>query len=392
MKNLVIIGATGSIGLQTLDIVKRHPELYNAKVLIANSRVDRLAELSLLHKPAMAIIADKSLYPRLRQKLDGSGIQTAAGAEAICEAMTRDDVQMIVNATVGYSGLAPTLAAIEAGKDIALANKETLVVAGELVNRRIEASGKTHLYPIDSEHSAIWQCLQGERIEDVNRLVITASGGPFRNTPAELLPQMTAKEALRHPCWNMGAKITIDSATMLNKAFEIIEARWLFGIDANRIVPIVHPQSIVHSMVEFKDGSMKAQLGCPDMRMPISYALGQSERLKGAETPLSFEQIGTLTFEQPDYNKFPCLSLAYKALEAGGNTACVINAANEVAVAAFLGGEIHFTDIYDLIAESLDRTTFIPAPEYEDYVNTDAHTRALAADLLKNKIYKPIIT
>lgn len=375
IKNLAIIGATGSIGVQTLDIVGRHPEMYRASVLVANRRVDDLCALALQHRPDLAIIADESLYGDLRQALNGTGIETAAGERAICDAVQRPDVEMVVNATVGYSGLAPTLSAIDAGKEIALANKETLVVAGELVNKRLASSPSAALYPIDSEHSAIWQCLQGERTEDVSRLIITASGGPFRTTPKELLPAMTAREALMHPCWNMGAKITIDSATMLNKAFEIIEARWLFGIGAERIVPIVHPQSIVHSMVEFTDGSIKAQLGCPDMRLPISYALGKTVRLPGAERQLPFEQMATLTFEQPDYDKFPCLRLAYESLERGGNTACIINAANEVAVNAFLHGDTRFTDIYELIADALANMPYISNPGYSDYVATDAETR-----------------
>lgn len=386
IKNLAIIGATGSIGTQTLDIVERHPELYSAKVLIANSRVDDLCRLALRHKPELAIVADERLYANLKNGLEGSGIEVAAGSDAVCEAMRRPDVDMIVNATVGYSGLAPTLAAIDAGKDIALANKETLVVAGELVNRRLEESGSAKLYPIDSEHSAIWQCLQGERKEDVSRLIITASGGPFRTLPKEQLPEMTAAQALRHPCWNMGAKITIDSATMLNKAFEIIEARWLFGLGAEKIVPVVHPQSIVHSMIEFTDGSVKAQMGCPDMRLPISYALGKTRRLPGAERPLTFAQMGTLTFEEPDYDKFPCLRLAYHALERGGNTSCVINAANEVAVSAFLHDRIRFTDIYSLISEALARMPYIAAPDYADYVATDSQTRILTKELVEKTI------
>lgn len=391
IKNLAIIGATGSIGLQTLDIVAEHPEMYAAKVLVANSRVNELCHLALTHRPALVIIADESRYEELKTKLSGSGIATAAGPQAICDSMRRDDIDMVVNATVGYSGLAPTLSAIEAGKEIALANKETLVVAGELVNRMLTLKGRKRLYPIDSEHSAIWQCLQGENIDYVNRLIITASGGPFRTTPSQELQKKTAAEALRHPCWNMGAKITIDSATMINKAFEIIEAHWLFGISADKIVPIVHPQSIVHSMVEFTDGSIKAQLGCPDMHMPISYALGKTSRLAGAERQLSFQQIATLTFEQPDYDKFPCLNLAYHALRHGGNTACIINAANEVAVRAFLQNEIRFTDIYTLIEKALELIPYIATPAYNDYVDTDAKTRREVSQIINNKTLTTIL-
>lgn len=385
IKKLAIIGATGSIGRQTLDIVSRHPEMYSVSVLIANTRVDTLCQLSRLYKPALAIIADKSLYWKLKNDLDPLGINTACGAEAIVEAMGRDDVDMVVNATVGYSGLAPTLAAIAAGKEIALANKETLVVAGDLVTKRL-ADSPSRLYPIDSEHSAIWQCLRGEDPATIGRLIITASGGPFRNTVKEMLPKVTAADALKHPSWNMGAKITIDSATLLNKAFEIIEAKWLFDMEPDRIVPVVHPQSIIHSMVEFKDGAIKAQMGVPDMRLPIAYALGKEVRLEGAERPLKLEEMASLTFEAPDYDRFPCLSLAYESLERGGNTACVINAANEVAVAAFLRGDIAYTDIYRYIVECLSRMPFIPRPEYEDYVASDSETRKLAGELIKNNI------
>lgn len=385
VKNLAIIGATGSIGRQTLDIVSRHPELYRATVLVANSRVDTLCQLARIYRPDLVIIADTSLYWKLKNDLEPLGIPTASGPQAIIDAMGRDDVDMVVNATVGYSGLAPTLAAIAAGKEIALANKETLVVAGDLVKKRL-AESPSKLYPIDSEHSAIWQCLRGEDPASVSRLIITASGGPFRNTVKEMLPKVTAADALKHPSWNMGAKITIDSATLLNKAFEIIEARWLFDIQPDRIVPIVHPQSIIHSMVEFKDGAFKAQLGVPDMRLPIAYALGKEVRLDGAERPLKFEEMATLTFETPDYDRFPCLSLAYEALEKGGNTACVINAANEVAVAAFLRGDIAYTDIYRYITECLAKVPFIATPGYEDYVESDSEARQLTNELIKQNL------
>ena len=344
-----------------------------------------MCQLSRIYRPSLAIIADKSLYWKLKNDLEPLGIATASGPEAIVESMERDDVDMVVNATVGYSGLAPTLAAIAAGKEIALANKETLVVAGDLVTKKL-AESKSRLYPIDSEHSAIWQCLRGEDPASVSRLIITASGGPFRTTPKEKLHKVTAADALKHPSWNMGAKITIDSATLLNKAFEIIEARWLFDIAPERIVPIVHPQSIIHSMVEFKDGAIKAQMGVPDMRLPIAYALGKEVRLEGAERPLNFEEMATLTFETPDYDRFPCLSLGYEALERGGNTACVINAANEVAVASFLRGDIAYTDIYRYIVECQRRMPYIAQPEYEDFVASDSDTRKLAEELIKNKV------
>lgn len=356
--------------------------MYRATVLIANTRVDTLGQLAKIYKPALAIVADESLHWKLKNELEPLGIATAAGADAVAEAMGRDDVDMVVNATVGYSGLRPTLAAIAAGKEIALANKETLVVAGDLVKKRL-AESSSKLYPIDSEHSAIWQCLRGEDPESVSRLIITASGGPFRLTPKDQMQHVTTADALKHPSWNMGAKITIDSATMLNKAFEIIEAHWLFDIEADRIVPIVHPQSIVHSMVEFKDGAIKAQMGVPDMRLPIAYALGKETRLPGAERQLKFSEMSNLTFEEPDFDRFPCLSLAYEALRKGGNTACVINAANEVAVAAFLRSEIRYTDIYRYITECLEKTAFVAHPGYEDYVATDEYARQLTKELIE---------
>ncbi|MBR6746801.1 MAG: 1-deoxy-D-xylulose-5-phosphate reductoisomerase, partial [Muribaculaceae bacterium] len=310
-------------------------------------------------------------------------ITTACGSEAICEAMERDTFDCVVTATVGYSGLAPTLRAIAAGKEIALANKETLVVAGEIVNAALQNSN-SRLLPVDSEHSAIYQCLVGEQIEDVRRLIITASGGPFRKLSAEEIAKVTVTDALNHPNWSMGAKITIDSATMMNKAFEIIEARWLFNIPGEKITPIVHPQSIVHSMVEFVDGSVKAQLGVPDMRLPIRYALGDASRMETNDSPLCFEKYSQLTFETPDIKRFPALGLGHYALDKGGNTACIINAANEIAVEAFLQGKITFPNIYELIKETLSMVDFIATPNYEDYVNTNAEARMKAESLVKS--------
>ena len=380
-KKLAIIGATGSIGTQTLDIVARHPEKYSVSVLIANTRVDTLIQLAIKHRPKLTIIADSTKYWKLKNELEPLGLECASGHEAICDAVSRDDIDMVVNATVGYSGLRPTLSAIDVGKDIALANKETLVVAGEIINQRLESS-PSHLYPIDSEHSAIWQCLRGENPESVNRLIITASGGPFRQASTDTLKKVSASDALQHPSWSMGAKITIDSATMLNKAFEIIEAYWLFNIPAHRIVPIVHPQSIVHSMVEFNDGSIKAQLGVPDMRLPIAYALGETVRLAGAERPLNFSEMSNLTFEEPDTERFPCINLAYHALERRGNTACIINAANEIAVAAFLAGRIKFLDIYELIIKALENIPYISTPTIEDYMECNSETRNFTENLI----------
>lgn len=380
-KRLAVIGATGSIGTQTLDIVARHPELYSATVLTAGSRVDQLIELARVHRPRMAVIADTAKYQTLKQALEPLGIECAAGDEAIAAAAALPDVDMTVTATVGYSGLLPTVRAITAGKDIALANKETLVVAGALV-RDLLKEHPVNIYPVDSEHSAIYQCLQGEDPATVSRLLVTASGGPFRTWQRADIERATAADALKHPNWDMGAKITIDSATMMNKAFELIEAHWLFDLPAEKLTAIVHPQSIIHSMVEFVDGGLKAQLGVPDMHLPIAYALGGGKRLEGAERPVRFDELAQLTFEQPDLERFPCLDFARVAMERGGNSACVINAANEVAVAAFLRGEIGFYDINRIVGESLERITFIARPTLQDYIDTNAEARRMAAEIV----------
>lgn len=381
-KRIAVLGSTGSIGTQTLDIISAHPHLFKAQVLVAGSNDTLLAQQCREFRPALAVIADESKYASLSAELSPLGIEVASGAKAVAEAMERDDVDTVVNATVGYSGLEPTIRAIRAGKDIALANKETLVVAGELINRLLVLSN-SHMIPVDSEHSAIYQCLVGEDTSKVSKLIITASGGPFRTFSYEQLRGVTVADALRHPNWNMGAKITVDSATMLNKAFEIIEAHWLFGIPASKIEAVVHPQSIVHSMVQFADGALKAQLGIPDMHLPISYALAEGERLEAAEAPLAIPDYATLTFEKPDTERFPCLNYAYHALQTGGNTACVINAANEIAVAEFLHGNISFLEIHPLIERTLGKVPFIKNPTYEDYVATNSLARTYAAESIK---------
>jgi len=373
-KRIAILGSTGSIGTQTLDIIAEYPDRFKAGVLIAGTNVDRLIEQCRQFRPAVAIIAHERHYPTLKAALEPLGIEAAAGHEAILAAMSRSDVDTVVTATVGYSGLAPTIEAIKAGKEIALANKETLVVAGELISR-LSASSPSRIIPVDSEHSAIYQCLRGENTASVRRLLITASGGPFRTRSIRELEHVTVNDALHHPNWTMGAKITIDSATMLNKAFEIIEAHWLFNVDADRIEAVVHPQSIVHSMVEFTDGAVKAQLGLPDMHVPIRYALGEASRLPSSRPSMTLADYATLTFEQPDTDKFPCLNLAYHALERMGNTACIINAANEVAVAAFLNERIGFLDIHRLIIAALEKMPYIETPTYDDYVRTNIETR-----------------
>lgn len=377
---IAILGSTGSIGTQTLDVISRFPERFTATVLAAGTKVDQLIEQAVRFRPSLAIIADETKYQRLREALAPLGIETAAGSSAMADAMERPDFDTVVTATVGYSGLLPTIRAIRAGKEIALANKETLVVAGELVTRLL-AESPTRVIPVDSEHSAIYQCLVGEDRATVSKLIITASGGPFRTFTREQIAGVTPEQALHHPRWNMGAKITIDSATMLNKAFEIIEARWLFDITPERIEAVVHPQSIVHSMVEFIDGAVKAQLGIPDMRLPIRYALGDATRLPSSERPLALSDYAQLTFEKPDPEKFPCLTLAPYALKRGGNAACIINAANEVAVRAFLEGKIAFPEIYGCITRALETIPFVAAPTLEDYVATHRETIAFTERL-----------
>ncbi|MDE6321249.1 MAG: 1-deoxy-D-xylulose-5-phosphate reductoisomerase [Muribaculaceae bacterium] len=384
MKKIAVLGSTGSIGTQTLDIISQYPERFSAAILIAGSNVDALIAQALKYRPQWAIIADTTQYDKLRDALEPQGIKTAAGTQAIIDAMDADCFDTVVTATVGYSGLAPTLRAIRAGKDIALANKETLVVAGELVTREL-AKSTSRVIPVDSEHSAIYQCLVGEDPTKVRRLIITASGGPFRNTPASQLSGVTVADALNHPNWSMGAKITIDSATMLNKAFEIIEARWLFDIAPEKIVAVVHPQSVVHSMVEMVDGAVKAQLGVPDMRLPIRYALGEASRLDTDDSGLSVSDMAHLSFEEPDTHRFPCITLGHYALAQGGNTACIINAANEIANLAFRKGRIGFGDIYTTITECLERIDHIDAPTYDDYVATNSATRSTAEEIISNK-------
>ncbi len=383
MKNIAILGSTGSIGTQTIDIIADHPDLFRAAVLTAGKNVDLLIEQARRLRPRLAVIADEEGYQALREALAPLGIAVAAGADALADAAALEGVDMVVTATVGYSGLLPTLRAIEAGKDIALANKETLVAAGELVTRRLIDS-PSRVIPVDSEHSAIYQCLRGERSEDVERLIITASGGPFRSMAAEELERVTAADALRHPNWVMGAKITIDSATMVNKAFEIIEARWLFDIPAERISAVVHPQSIVHSMVEFSDGAVKAQLGIPDMHLPIAYALGETCRLADPDRRLSLAQMARLDFFTPDTERFPCLTLARRALSEGGTAGCTFNAANEIANRAFRDGLISFTDIYRIITDTLDHTENIAHPELDDIIAVNALARRRAAEAVGN--------
>lgn len=381
-RQIAILGSTGSIGRQTLDIISEYPDRFTPFVLTANTSVDLLIQQSLTYHPRHAIIADERCFDKLRSALADTDIQVACGAIAIADIVTAPEIDIVVTAMVGYSGLAPTIRAIEAGKDIALANKETLVVAGELITEMLTTS-VSQIYPVDSEHGAIYQCLVGERHNDINKLILTASGGPFRTWKREDMAKVSKADALRHPNWSMGAKITIDSATMMNKGFEVMEAKWLFGVDADRIEVVVHPQSIVHSMVEFVDGSVKAQLGLPDMHLPIRYALGlPDKRLKSDCPKLRVEDYCNLTFEHPDMEKFPMLAIAYEAIKRAGNTPCVLNAANEIAVAAFLHDKIGFNDIPRIAERTMESVEYIVKPTYEDYVESNRIAREFASTIL----------
>ena len=381
-QTVAILGSTGSIGTQTLDVIDRHSELFEVYALTAHSNIDLLVEQARIYRPEVVAIADERHYKTLREALDGLPIKVFAGADSICQIAAMSPIDTVVTAMVGYSGLLPTVRAIEAGKKIALANKETLVVAGELVTD-LALRNRVDIIPIDSEHSAIFQCLVGENENSVEKLILTASGGAFRDTPKDDLRLATAADALRHPTWKMGAKITIDSATMMNKGFEVIEARWLFDIPIDKIEVIIHPQSIVHSMVQFCDGSIKAQLGQPDMRHPIQYALTFPDRLNAQVERANLADIHQLTFEKPDYEKFRNLRLAYDALRRGGNIPCILNAANEVAVDAFLKGKIGFFAMSDIIEQTISETAFISSPTLDDYIATDREARTRTSAKIK---------
>ena len=380
-RNIAVLGSTGSIGRQTLDIIAEYPDLFQAWLLVARSSADLLIQQARQMRPHMVIIADEQYYEYVRDALEDTDIEVATGSAAIAQAVTAPEIDTVVTAMVGYSGLESTIAAIGAGKRIALANKETLVVAGELIDRLLKDSTSV-LYPVDSEHGAFYQCLMGERMQDVEKLWLTASGGPFRTLPKEQLATVTAADALKHPNWSMGAKITIDSATMMNKGFEMIEARWLFGVMPDDIEIVVHPQSIIHSMVAFKDGSVKAQLGLPDMHLPIRYALGLPDgRLASDCRKMTIEDMANLTLERPDFDKFPLLGTAYAAARTGGTAPCVMNAANEIAVAAFLQDKIRFTDIYRIIDTTMAQAHLVERPTYDDYVASNDEARAIATQL-----------
>lgn len=380
-RKIAVLGSTGSIGRQTLDIVAEYPHLFEVELLVANRSAQLLVDQALRFRPRHVVIASQECHSQVAQALAGTGIEVHTGSTMVAQLVAEPDVDTVVTAMVGYSGLESTIAAIKAGKTIALANKETLVVAGDLIKSLLESSSSV-IYPVDSEHGAFYQCLVGEKHEHVSKLILTASGGPFRTLSKEQLATVTKDDALRHPNWAMGAKITIDSATMMNKGFEMIEAKWLYDIEPERIEIVVHPQSIVHSMVEFVDGSVKAQLGLPDMHLPIRYALGLPGRLATDERRMTIADYAQLTFEKPDFDKFPLLATAYAAARRGGNVPCVMNAANEIAVAAFLSGKIGFNDIYSTIEKTLAWAPFIAKPSYADYVQSNAESRRYAQGLI----------
>lgn len=378
-RQIAILGSTGSIGTQTLQVVEEHPECFEVYAITANTRVDDLIAQARKFMPEAVVIADDSKYLRLKEALADLPIKVYGGYEAVCQIVEEGPIDIVVTAMVGFSGLRPTINAIKAGKTIALANKETMVVAGEMINA-LAMEYKTPILPVDSEHSAIFQCLAGEMHNKVEKLILTASGGPFRTFTKEQMEHVTKEQALKHPNWSMGAKITIDSASMMNKGFEVMEAKWLFGVGAEEIEVVVHPQSVIHSMVQFEDGAVKAQLGTPDMRLPIMYALTYPSRLSSSFGRIDWSTLGELTFEKPDFELFPNLRHAYGALAKGGNIPCVVNAANEICVAAFLNDRIRFTDMPRLIERAMDKATYILKPTLEDYLETDKEIRRMVEE------------
>ncbi len=373
-KRIAILGSTGSIGKQALDVISQHSDLLTAEVLTANNQADELIAQALKFKPNCVVIANKDLYPKVKEALKDTDTKVFAGSESINDVVQLDCVDVVLTALVGFSGLRPTVKAIESGKVIALSNKETLVVGGEYISR-LAVEKRVAVLPVDSEHSAIFQCLCGEGNNKIKTIYLTASGGPFRQMSLKQMSEVSVAEALKHPNWSMGRKVTIDSASMMNKGLEMIEAKWLFGIDSQNIKAVVHPQSIIHSMVEFEDGCLKAQLGMPDMRLPIQYALTYPQRLPNSVKPYNPFEHGTLTFEPADMERFPCLALAYQAAERGGNIPAIMNAANEIAVQAFLDEKIKFTQIADIIERAMNTFSYVQNPSLEDYFLTDAEVR-----------------
>lgn len=384
-KRIAILGSTGSIGTQALEVIEQNPDCFEIEVLTANNNVELLAEQTKKFRPNMVVVANECRYELLKELLKDEPVKLFAGKEALEQVVQLESVDLVLTAMVGYSGLLPTLKAIQAGKHIALANKETLVVAGEIITREA-IRNKVNIYPVDSEHSAIFQCLAGEHMNEIEKIYLTASGGPFRGFSYKQLEKVTMADALKHPNWDMGAKITIDSASMMNKGFEVIEAKWLFDLKPEQIDVVVHPQSIIHSIVQFRDGSMKAQMGLPDMKLPIQYALNFPKRLSSGFRRFNFLDYPQLTFEQPDTKIFRNLALAFEALDQGGNLPCILNAANEVVVQAFLREQIRFVDMPGLIEESMQKIDFIKNPMLDDYIQTDKETRLLTTSLIKKRI------
>ena len=384
-RRVAILGSTGSIGTQALQVIAEQSEFLELEILSANTNAELLIAQAIAHLPNAVVICDEAKYIKVKEALASYPIKVYAGAKALEQVVQSETVDIVLTAMVGYAGLAPTLAAIDAGKAIALANKETLVVAGELVYKAA-AEKKVAILPVDSEHSAIFQCLAGEFHNPIEKIILTASGGPFRGFSKAQLEAVTKAQALKHPNWNMGAKITIDSASLMNKGLEVIEAKWLFNLKPSQIEVVVHPQSIVHSLLQFEDGSIKAQLGLPDMKLPIQYALTYPNRLKNNFPRFDFRRFPSLTFEQPDMENFPCLALAFHCLQQEGTAACILNAANEIAVEAFLQEKIRFAEIANVIAHSLNKVSLIKNPGYEHYVNSDAESRTYAQEYCKLKL------
>jgi len=380
-KSIAILGSTGSIGTQALDVVRAYPDKFEVEVLTAQNNAELLIEQAIQFKPNVVVIGNEAQYPKVKDALLKHDVKVYAGDSALASVVQMDTIDIVLTALVGYSGLGPTIKAIEAGKNIALANKETLVVAGELITSLAKEKG-VNIYPVDSEHSAIFQCIVGEFHNPIEKIILTASGGPFRGKRREELMTVTKAQALKHPNWTMGAKITIDSATLMNKGLEVIEAKWLFGLSADQVEVVVHPQSIIHSMVQFEDGSIKAQMGLPDMRLPIQFALTYPDRFKSDLPRFDFTNYPALTFERPDTETFRNLALSFEALKRAGNMPCVLNAANEVVVAEFLKDRIGFLQMTDIVEKCLGKMNYIEHPSLEDYVQTDRETRIKALELI----------
>lgn len=382
-KNIAILGSTGSIGTQALEVIAAHPEVFEVEVLTAQNNATLLIEQAIKFKPNAVVIVNEDLYTTVKDALAKEDVKVYAGEKALADIVQMETIDLVLTALVGYSGLRPTIKAIEAGKAIALANKETLVVAGDLITRLAREKG-VNIYPVDSEHSAIFQCIVGEFHNKIEKIILTASGGPFRGRKKDELMAVTKAQALKHPNWSMGAKVTIDSATLMNKGLEVIEAKWLFGLRSSQVEVVVHPQSIIHSLVQFEDGSIKAQMGLPDMKLPIQFAMTFPDRLKSDFPRFDFTNYPSLTFEKPDTETFRNLALAFDALTRGGNMPCVLNAANEVAVAGFLKDSVGFLEMSDIVERCLSKMDYVTNPSYEDYVNTDKETRARALEMIKS--------